>query len=63
MDSVYCSVPVGHNSHGYRVGGPDNYWNITINAAANLNAHAGSNVTPKKQCDNLLAYSSNGYPD
>lgn len=65
INSIRCDgvVEYTYEWYGYRVGGPDNYWNITINATANLNAHAGLNITPKKQCNNLLAYSSNGYPD
>ncbi len=65
ISNIRCDgvVEYVYEWYSYRVGGPDNYWNITYNATANLNAHAGMNITPKKQCDNLLSFVSSGYPD
>ena len=39
---------------GYKVGGGNTYWNISINNSTNFNAHSGINITPKTQCENLL---------
>jgi len=65
ISSIRCDgvVEYAYEWYAYRVGGPDNYWDITINAAENLNAHAGNNITPKKQCTQLLTYVSSYYPD
>ena len=40
--------------YGYRVGGPNGSWNISINQWENWSAHSGSAITPRKQRKNLL---------
>ena len=36
---------------GYKVGGGNTYWNISINNSTNFNAHSGINITPKTVFD------------
>ncbi|RCX18848.1 hypothetical protein DFR58_104117 [Anaerobacterium chartisolvens] len=48
---------------GYRVGGPDNKWDITRNLIANYWEHSGFFITPRKQNQELLTKVSSGYPD
>lgn len=48
--------------YDYRVGGPDNEWNITRNLVANYWEHSGFFITPRKQHQELLTRVSTGLP-
>ena len=40
--------------YGFRVGGPNSRWNITINHPGNYSAHQGFSITPHKQREYYL---------
>ena len=56
ITNIRCDgvVEYVYEYYGYRVGGSDSYWNISINSLGNKNEHSSFNITPKKQNENLL---------
>ena len=49
--------------YGYRVGGPDGCYDITINRWENMGAHSGFAITPRIQHQNLLTYVQGNEPE